>query len=213
MAWALKFDGVDDFAAFAKVSKVGDFKIEALGVEFLSTPTGSDFETIMGSDNFTDFLAYRASSNGWYWRNNNVNTVFPNTTVPLPVGQFDLTLERIGSTATLTVNGSSDSASSNGANPFRVAAIGMINSSSPSAAHGGNIRIQQLKFYDTTLSLHLDADSSSHDPGTPVLSDIVGTNHATGSNMPTDGSAWEELGGGPATVIPVIMNSYKQRRL
>lgn len=54
-----------------------------------------------------------------------------------------------------------------------------------------------------------DATSSNHGTGTPILSDTISSNDATGVNMPTDGSAWLDLGG---SSIPVIMNSYRQRR-
>tara|TARA_R110000772_G_scaffold24212_3_gene64125 strand:- start:1300 stop:2391 length:1092 start_codon:yes stop_codon:yes gene_type:complete len=40
-----------------------------------------------------------------------------------------------------------------------------------------------------------DATASSHAAGTPILTDTIGGNNATGVNMPTDGSAWVDLGG------------------
>ena len=54
-----------------------------------------------------------------------------------------------------------------------------------------------------------DAAASSHAAGTPVLTDTAGGNNATGVNMPTDGSAWVNLGG--ATTIPVIMNQLRNQ--
>ena len=47
-----------------------------------------------------------------------------------------------------------------------------------------------------------DATASSHTAGTPILTDTIGGNNATGVNMPTDGSAWIDLGGTtPPTAI------------
>ena len=40
-----------------------------------------------------------------------------------------------------------------------------------------------------------DATASSHAAGTPLLTETVAANSATGVNMPTDGSAWLDLGG------------------
>lgn len=59
----------------------------------------------------------------------------------------------------------------------------------------------------------MNPDASSHTTGDPVLLNI-GTSaiDATGIGMPTDGSVWVNLGGG-STSIPVIMNSYRQRRI
>ena len=45
-------------------------------------------------------------------------------------------------------------------------------------------------------SRHYNPTASSHTVGTPILTDTVGGNNATGVNMPTDGSAWVDLGGG-----------------
>ena len=59
--------------------------------------------------------------------------------------------------------------------------------------------------------INLDATSSNHGSGTPLLVDIVGTNDATGVNMPTDGSAWLNLGG--SISIPVIMNQLRTQRI
>lgn len=49
--------------------------------------------------------------------------------------------------------------------------------------------------YDTAANtVTLDAASSDHGTGTPVLVDTTNGNDGTGVNMPTDGSAWVSLG-------------------
>ncbi|HHZ94209.1 MAG TPA: hypothetical protein EYN67_01335, partial [Flavobacteriales bacterium] len=93
-----------------------------------------------------------------------------------------------------------------------------------SAATGGNgvqyigrvsgnfthTNIGYIIFRDSIAGTELfnwDATASSHAAGTPVLLDITGGNDATGVNMPTDGSAWVDLGGGGITVTPSTINS------
>ena len=49
-----------------------------------------------------------------------------------------------------------------------------------------------------------NATASSHASGTPVLTDTIGSNDATGVNMPTDGSAWIDLGGGGGGLTLVV---------
>jgi len=51
-----------------------------------------------------------------------------------------------------------------------------------------------------------DATASSHTSGTPILTDTIGGNNATGVNMPTDGSAWIDLGGGGISVTGQTAN-------
>mgnify|MGYP003634382796 CR=1 FL=1 len=45
-------------------------------------------------------------------------------------------------------------------------------------------------------NINWDATASSHTAGTPILTDTISAVNATGVNMPTDGSAWVDLGGG-----------------
>ena len=53
-----------------------------------------------------------------------------------------------------------------------------------------------------TTFLNHDATASSHATGTPILSDISGSGlDVTGANMPTDGSAWIDLGGGITATV------------
>jgi hypothetical protein len=64
---------------------------------------------------------------------------------------------------------------------------------------------------DSRLNRNYDATASSHSSGTPILSDISGNaQDGTGVNMPTDGSAWLDLGGGGIS-IPVIMNQLRNQ--
>ena len=60
-----------------------------------------------------------------------------------------------------------------------------------------------VQYIESGITLNnWDADSSSRGVGTPVLTDIIGGDDATGINMPTDGSAWIDLGGSGVSVSP-----------
>lgn len=69
---------------------------------------------------------------------------------------------------------------------------------------------QQTEYVDLTdsntpsNSRYYDATASSHAAGTPILTDTIGGNNATGFNMPTDGSAWIDLGGSGVTVTATL---------
>tara|TARA_R100000951_G_scaffold14069_1_gene11019 strand:- start:182 stop:1237 length:1056 start_codon:yes stop_codon:yes gene_type:complete len=71
---------------------------------------------------------------------------------------------------------------------------------------------QQTEYVDLTdsntpsNSRYYDATASSHAAGTPILTDTIGGNNATGFNMPTDGSAWIDLGGSGVTVTAATAN-------
>jgi hypothetical protein len=67
------------------------------------------------------------------------------------------------------------------------------------SAQYSNIDIYYAEFTDdltSSNSRYYDATASSHTAGTPILSETLNGNDATGVNMPTDGSAWLDLGGG-----------------
>lgn len=61
-------------------------------------------------------------------------------------------------------------------------------------------------------SVDLQSDASSHGTGNPVITDVANGNNATGYNLPTDGSAWEDLGGG-GTVYSLTVQSSLQSQL
>ena len=62
-----------------------------------------------------------------------------------------------------------------------------------------------FKYIEAGVTLNnWDATASSHAAGTPILTDTVGGNDATGVNMPTDGSAWIDLGGGGGGLTLVV---------
>ncbi len=68
----------------------------------------------------------------------------------------------------------------------------------------GDVQILEVAAVSTTVNNRdWDATTSNHGAGTPVLVDTIGGNDATGVNMPTDGSAWIDLGGGSTLTATV----------
>lgn len=79
-------------------------------------------------------------------------------------------------------------------------ADGFFSSFSRSGSWEFEGQIEYAKYYSdltqSTLVNHWDATNSSHAAGVAVLTDTVSGNDATAVGLPTDGSAWVDLGGG-----------------
>lgn len=76
------------------------------------------------------------------------------------------------------------------------------------------MQLNAVNFYNSSnvLQRNWDADLSVHTAGTPILTNTLGGNNATGVNMPTaalgqPGSAWIDLGGGGIS-LSVDSGSY-----
>ena len=74
-----------------------------------------------------------------------------------------------------------------------------------------NSQLQYLKFdINGVASRNWSADASDHSNtgAQPVLVDTVGGNDATGSGFPTDGSAWVDLGGSISVTEQIVNTNY-----
>ena len=116
-----------------------------------------------------------------------------------------LTVEitRNGNAHELFINGISQGTVSNSATSTQnVLTIGRASSDF------SQFNLLLMELYDApsggSLISAYDATASSHASGTPVLTDTVGGNNATGVNMPTDGSAWINLGGGGGGLTLIV---------
>lgn len=87
-------------------------------------------------------------------------------------------------------------------------AVNQIGRQSTSGYTKGDIEFIRFNEGGTDTN-YWDATASSHAAGTPILIDTIGGNNATAVNMPTDGSAWVDLGGGGATPVDIDFNSSK----
>ena len=187
MTWAIEFDGVNDSMSFASaITLVGDFNISF----------DSKYDTTAriyignGSSTATSFIACLT---GGEIRFKIAGTDY--SFVGFAVSALDditVDISRVGSTLTTDVNGE-----------VKVL-LGVSTSDVTFTTIGGLSAfpiIGQTTFMKIGSANHYSATASSHAAGTPVLVDTISGNDATGVNMPTDGSAWIDLGGG-VTVTP-----------
>jgi hypothetical protein len=197
MAWALQFDGVNDYATLASVIDfTGDFTVE--------------FELDLTVSRNDGFLELSTSTNNFFGKINN-NAIFcrmggqtlqynPGASV---VGVHKYKWQKTGTTLVASFDNvvQITNSSFTGGSTFDL--IGRL--------QGGNNLLGQLLSItgvdSNSQSFSYDPTASSHAAGTPVLIDTVGGNDATGVNMPTDGSAWIDLGGGGISITADTVNT------
>lgn len=200
MAWIIKTDGVNDFLSIARVTLSGDFKITFTDFRFVTDPT-SGFGVVIGTTtSASSFFITREDENKWQFRFSGSNTDFSFTDVPPTTDRGTLIIERVGTSATLTFNGISKTNPCSG-NDFVFDGFSKVNSVLYKSIEYGTIEVIDssstvIHRWDATASVN----GASPPIGTPILIDTIGGNNSTGVNMPTDGSAWIDLGGGGITV-------------
>lgn len=188
MAWALQFDGVDDYlnTNLYSLNTSGDFSIE-----FESTYTANTIIILGRSDATNRFIAWRAggairlrtSAASFDFNLGLVDSTVYKIKIVVVSGSVDIFVDDI-----LTASGSIS---------------GLIEYNSIGAWGNTTYRfLGQVRYITVTdnvtssNSVDWDATASNHTTGQPVLTDTIGGNDATGVNFPTDGSAWIDLGGG-----------------
>jgi Uri superfamily endonuclease len=205
MAWALQFDGVNDYASRDTADLFHQNLTQyAIKARLKETSSGSNY-----------LIGQLASFNGYVTIRNDgtVRVKYGSTTVsfsftrPTINTYYDFEVQRDGNTHRLYINEIlQDTKSSSATNSSTN--LGVIGRSSGSVS---GFELEYLELYDAptsgSLLYNYSATASSHAAGTPVLTDTVGGNNATGVNMPTDGSAWIDLGGS-GTSIAVDSGSY-----
>lgn len=183
MAWALVFDGVNDYAQMnTPIMLTGDFDLEikfkvysGAGATSVVLSTQSDGAQWIGRWSTTRHLAF------WNGQINFVEGFQVDT-------DYTYRLVRTGSSVEWFINGVSELTFTNGTT-LTIPAFGKLGGAS-------NNLFGQIEYMTISGVSNYDATNSSHAPGTPILTDFVSGNDATGVNMPTDGSAWLDLGGG-----------------
>jgi len=204
MAWSQRYDGVNDYALFASpvvIPASTPFVIEWM-VKYDVTKT----LIFAGNTADTDTQLYAASSGGNIrLRDDAQDLRLYNTNGSLLAGVYNkIKLTRdLGNTVTLEVNDSPEGSSSGVAGAFTFDELNKMSGVTASTT----CDYQYLKIdVNGSPVINLDATSSNHVAGTPILTDTVSSNDATGVNMPTDGSVWVDLGGSgisiTATPIP-----------
>lgn len=195
MSWVIQTDGVNDYLSITQVGLVGDFKLVFTDFRFIGDPAVG-FGAIIGRVSASNNFFITRDTDKWQLRINGVDANFTFVNVPPSQTRETLTIERIGSNATLTFGGNNSTVAC-GTGTFDFDGFGRVNTTLLKDIEYGIIEA----FDSTSTLIHKwDATPSNHGSGTPLLLDTVGSNDATGVNMPTDGSAWVDLGGGGISV-------------
>lgn len=204
MEWALKFEGINDYASFSDYTLPTNADI-ILDIIFTANTGGFSFVLNGYDSGDPNRFYFGTSSNGssLFMRCGNASTSFgaisfgtrKTYTIEKRVNSWEV-FDGVTSLGTL------------GAvvppNPLR-------SFSFDGSGFKADIKLISARFIDVddVEDRHYDATASNHGSGTPALLDTTGGNNATGVNMPTDGSAWINLGG--SISIPVIMNQLKNQ--
>lgn len=202
MAWALQFNGVNDYVAIDVNHSPGatpvwefEFKLssgsEVSGFYRITGGSVSDsLDRILVNANLTEFRFYRSGvQKTWTGLSFAITDIFK--------------LVQSGTSLELFINGASQGSIAGAAG----IAFGVIGANFNTYSE---MDLEYMRFAttdDSSLDRDYDATASSHSSGAPILSDISGNaQDGTGVNMPTDGSAWIDLGGGSPFKLHHITN-------
>ncbi len=213
MAWALKFDGVNDYCTLATATHLHQSSITwRLEFRLKISSYGTNNQYFLFARTTDGYGTIRIKDGEVRVRYRSVNVVITGTGLTADGLFHDIEIRReSGGAHYLVVDGTPV-----GDNPV----FSSTNTNSPVNTIGaitvttGNYcesELEYIKFFNTsggaTPTLFWDAEASSHAAGTVVLSETVGSSKdATGVNMPTDGSAWVDLGGS-ISITPVTVNT------
>lgn len=180
MAYALQFDGVNDYLTFADFTATGDFTLSG-SFNLLAVNTTS---VILGSEvNNNNFIALQSGVLDVRIGGDSLTT-----SMSISAGvDYDWSIVRAGSSVDITLNGVTENKTTTATAFFN--RLGRVFAGL--YLKGNLLGVTTLSRTGDTRSY--DVDASSYAAGTPVLTDTIGGNDATGVNMPTDGSAWVEL--------------------
>jgi len=197
MAWALQFDGVNDHLTRATPDSYNGNLTNYRWVARAIRDSSSNLYFIGRAGSFNDYISQQSSV---FRIRYGSSTVSWNATVPVSTNEVEWTVTRNGNTHELFIDGvSQGTVSSSGTSSAVKGYIGRANNSNTAA-----IKLIKMQLWDAnvggSLLSNYDATNSSHAAGTAVLTDTVGGNNGTGVNMPTDGSAWVDLGGGGISI-------------
>lgn len=211
MAWVGQLDGNDDYWLLdSAINAVGDFKFVFTNFKFLSDPTAINFNSILGSnsDNSSYFMARNDGGNSdWQFKAGTSNDI-DYSLLPINQNRTGLTIERIGGTLHVTFDTATQSVACDTSNFLFESITGQA------GVFFGHFDFETLEYYNSSSTLvnKWDATASSHAPGTPILTETIGGNDATGVNMATggtvaNGGVWLDLGGGGISIAPDTINS------
>ena len=202
MAWVLQFDGVNDYTSLASPVfnpiPIGG-SLEYNGIRGFGTPSLQMFINVYQGAR-TDIIAF----NNLGIIRVRIDGTIKNSVDSVAQGdQFTLLITRTASLYAISLNG---------VHQFDIVETAdmseLLGFCQSNFQYEGDLLTSTLNNGTSDTALW-DATASSHAAGTPVLTDTIGGNDATGVNMPTDGSAWVDLGGsGISIAVTEVLNAF-----
>ena len=209
MAWALKFDGANDYLPVTTITIPASTPFE---IEFRLS-FGADYARVFGTSIFSSrsrCLIFYSTQTVRFTDSVGVSAEFTAPTYTKTDKNTFKLVRDASNNADFYLNDVLVGTVSSFSGAFSINQIGKNSTSFYTAA-------SELEYLNFTINgvngPFYDATVSSHAAGTPVLTDTATGNDASGVNFPTDGSAWVDLGGGTGitltadSTIPSIVSS------
>lgn len=193
MAFALQFDGINDYVSVPSWSASGDFDISGS----FTTPATIGTQIILGSSSSNNHFLATFAGGSLQARINGTNLT-PAITGLVGSTTYDYTLVRVGSSVTLTVTGVGSQGYTN-AGTFVLDAFGRYGSG---LYFSGQI--------PGTLTMIGSGGTRTYDFNQStgsVLPDTTSSQDGTLTNFPTDDSQWVDIGGGGPTYTLTANNA------
>lgn len=196
MAWAIGPDGSNDYMTLASTVSYTDTQEFCIEIKFKIDAGATNDIMLLLDANVSNTLYYRQSTNQLRWTfggsavtisatpaqvlGNEINVSLKSNTS----GHKFMTSPELGTSSTFT-------------SPRVYSFSRFFGNTGGWYYHGICNHIKAYSDEAATTLVH-DWKEQASDPGAgnPVWPDDTGTNDATGVGMPTDGSAWVDLGGG-----------------
>lgn len=212
MAWAIQADGSNDLMTFASVSIPAN---ENFTIRIAASLDDLINRSFAGQSGAFNNVIRTASASQWKFRANAVESNLDFIEPLVDFAVFDVEIKRTGgATGTIDIVDTATQSSLLVAtvnNPNELTLNGLFRYGNSSFRFLGEFQL--LEITSATVNNKWDATASDHSNtgAQPVLVDTVGSNDATGSGFPTDGSAWVDLGGGGVTgEITQTLQSFNQ---
>jgi len=208
MTWVVEAGGADNTQA-APLGDLLSSKVRVVSANVTWGVAGCLWSVAAASEKRREFGIYHDGTNIALWAGG-VSSVLGAATIS--DATVDLTVDYIAGTVLFIVDGVTvfNSTVTTGSSRAKDELFRFF------ARNGGDFaptgtRVGNTDIYiDDVLVRSYDFDGSSHGTGVVTVIDTVGANNATGVNMPTDGSAWVDLGGSSGTVQSVTTSEFEQ---
>lgn len=193
MAWVAVFDGVNDY--FGGISITQPTGVVTFRARMMSNDVSKSVQGV-GVNSGGRFYIGIHQSKFIIGLGSGAITGIGNA-VDEQFYDLELVFDFTDNSYTFKVDGNIESSGTQSASNFTFFEIGRILSN---YLDGQVETVELIDANNSSNDRSYDATVSDHGAGTPILVDTVAGNNATGFNMPTDGSAWLDLGGSGITV-------------